>query len=268
MDFEGNSEESAWKNLAFLWPNIAIATERSTLNAQQHPETVKNDLIYANAKSLLKNFGKIETITYKHKPKIIMLSEARVTNHIAYSEYQLDGYNSIECFSENRRTGGVIIYILPDLKYKVILNSAIDKMIWFLAIEIWDSNTDGIYCIFYRSPSANVNIAIEALNDLLSNSINLNKFNLVAGDLNIDLNKKNNYSKFAEDLFIRHGLELNVNFNTRDNRINGTLIDVILTNKVENIHCIPLENEHVSDHKTIKVEVIGFDPAFPALPQM
>ena len=77
-----------------------------------------------------------------------MCSEARITDNINYNEYKIDNYKCIECFSENRHTGGVLMYIKSDIKHKLILNSAIDKMLWLLSIEIWDSEIDGIYTVF------------------------------------------------------------------------------------------------------------------------
>lgn len=109
-------------------------------------------IIYINARSVLKNFEKIELLATKLKPNIIMCSEARLTKEIAGSEYQISGYNCIECYSENRHTGGVTMYITKDIKHKIIQNTAIDKILWFLSVEIWDSGINGIYSVFYRSP--------------------------------------------------------------------------------------------------------------------
>lgn len=93
-----------------------------------------------------------------------------------------------------------------------------------LSIEIWDYNVNGIYSVFYRSPNVNVNLeAINKFDELLENTINLNKFNCIAGDLNIDLNKTNRHTKLIRDIFVKHGLEQNVKFNTRECNVDGTL---------------------------------------------
>lgn len=44
-----------------------------------------------------------------------MCSEARITEQIACNEYKIDGYKCIECFSVNRHTGGVLIYVKSEI---------------------------------------------------------------------------------------------------------------------------------------------------------
>lgn len=186
-----------------------------------------------------------------------MCSESRVTDKLHKNEYSIEHYKVIECFSQTRSTGGVIIYIKNDIKYKVIANEIVDKMIWFLSIEIWNSEIDGIYTVFYRSPNKDVNIenALNALDELLNKSINLNKMNVITGDLNVDLNKRNKYVKMAKNIFVKHELKLSANFVTRENNRHGTLIDVIATNRNEQIKCKAIESEIISDHKTINIEI-------------
>ena len=83
-------------------------------------------MIYVNARSVLANFEKIELLASKYKPKLIICSEARITENINYNEYKINNYKCIECFSENRHTGGVLMYIKSDIKHKLVLNSVID----------------------------------------------------------------------------------------------------------------------------------------------
>lgn len=212
-------------------------------------------MIYINARSVIANFEKIEVLTNKYKPKIIMCTEARINEQITSSEYKIDGYKCVECWSQNRHTGGVIIYIKSNIKHKIILNSSIDKMLWILAVELWNGVTPGIYTVFYRSPNQlnNTEIALTEIEDAFDKIINLNKFNIIAGDLNIDMNKENKYRKIAIDLFDKYELTLNNKFITRENNNNGTLIDVILTNKNDMILSDVLENEKITDHNTINI---------------
>lgn len=186
---------------------------------------------------------------------MIMCSEARITEQIVLNEYQITGYKCVECFSENRHTGGVLMYIQNNIKHKVILNIAIDKIIWLLAIETWDSEVNGVFCVFYRSPNSEIENSLKLLDNNFDKIVNLNKFNLITGDLNINLNKMSRHANIANNIFVKHNLTMGVNFNTRDNNIDGTLIDVILTNNIENMSCLPLENEQISDHKTIKIQI-------------
>lgn len=118
------------------------------------------------------------------------------------------------------------------------MNMNIEMMIWFLSIEIWDGNINGIYSVFYRS---------------------LNKFNVITGDLNIDLNRDNKYARLIQNIISKHGLDLRVNFITRENNNNGTLIDAVLTNDTERVECKPMANEIISDHQTLMINMKNCD---------
>lgn len=115
-----------------------------------------NKIIYINARSVLKNFNEIQLLVDTQNPMILMCSEARITEIMATSEYSIDNFNSVQCLSHNRHTGGDIIYIKKQIKFKVIENKSVDRMFWYLIIEICDSDMRGVYTIFYRSPSRDV----------------------------------------------------------------------------------------------------------------
>lgn len=129
------------------------------------------------------------------------------------------------------------MYIRKDTKHKVILNCAKDRMLWFLPVEIWDSQINGIFSVFYRSPN-NVNY----MDELFGRVISLNKLNVIVADPNIDLLKYDKFSRLTNCSFIKNGLELNNRFVTRENENNGTLIDVVLTNQMNIIKSKPLDN--------------------------
>lgn len=138
---------------------------------------------------------------------------------------------------------GVLIYIKNYIKYKIVTNEIIDKMVWFLSIEIWNSEID------------NIESALNALDELLNTTINLNKLNVITGNLNVDLNKCNKFTKMAENIFVKHELKLSGNFVTRENNRHGTFIDIIATNENELLKCKTLNNEIISDHKTIGIKI-------------
>lgn len=186
-----------------------------------------------------------------------MCSEARITDKISSSEYQIDGYKCIECFSHNRHTGGAIIYIELSIRHEVILNSSDCTMLWILAIETWCNEANGIYAVFYRSPSQSVDVknSLNALDQKFQQIINHGRFILINGDLNINMRKQNKYTQMVNDILDNHVLELCNNFITRDNYLNGTLIDVVLTNRRNQLICTALDHEKITDHKTILVEI-------------
>lgn len=170
---------------------------------------------------------------------MLMCSEARVTQQINDKEIEMKGYTTIICYSKNRHTGGVALFLRNKLKHKIVINKPIDMMLWFLAIEIWGDGIDGIYGVFYRSPNKSVNTreALESFDRCLEETINLNKMNIIVGDININMNINDRLSNLLKSSLMGNDLMIMNNFNTRDNKANSTLIDLILTNKEEKVKC-------------------------------
>jgi hypothetical protein len=52
----------------------------------------------------------------KYNPKLVFLSESRQTVNFVDSELNIINYNLIRCDSENRRTGGCVIYLMNDIE--------------------------------------------------------------------------------------------------------------------------------------------------------
>lgn len=144
--------------------------------------------IYLNARSVLCNLAHIEIMSKKIKPLIIFCSEARVTNDI-YDEIKIDGYNEIVCASSSRFTGGVVIYVQKNLKFKIVFMNAIESTLWCLAIEIINSHVNGIYSIFYRANNAKNDKFEEAFEEFLYKTNKQNKLNICVGDLNLNMNE-------------------------------------------------------------------------------
>lgn len=56
--------------------------------------------------------------------------------------------------SKTRNTGGVVIYVKKELKFKIIYSNAVEDNIWCLMIEILESDFKGNYGCFYRANKA------------------------------------------------------------------------------------------------------------------
>lgn len=201
------------------------------------------------------NIDEIEMLCSKQKPVMLACSESRITSEILKSEYKISGYNEVECFSNSRHTGGTICYINDQIKYKVIRCENIECRLWFTSIEIWNSQMDGIYHTFYRSPDGSVknDETLKILEEFLEKSVNLGKLNVIMGDLNFDLNNNKLITKKIKSLFNKFELIQMVNFDTRVNNKSSTQIDVILTNNPEMVECKPLHEDEITDHKTIEI---------------
>lgn len=231
-----------------------------------------NRVIYINARSILANFENIEIMCNKLQPIIMGCSEARITEDISKSEYKISGYNEVECLSHSRHTGGTIFYVRKNMKFKVLFNENFDKHFWFISIELWDCELNGIYHIFYRSQGLkpkntnHINYdqqirtiktaeAIERFDEFLDKVININKLNIIMGDLNFDLNKNNLNNRKINNIFVKYGLIRLTNFDTRSENGSSSSIDVVLTNKPKIVQCKPLNDEIITDHKTLQITI-------------
>lgn len=207
--------------------------------------STNTQIIYINGRSIMANLEKIESICDKLKPMIVFRSGARVTNEIK-DEMNINGYNTIICFSKNRNTGGVVIYIQKQIKYKLIYSNAVEETLWCLAIEAFGCNAQGIYSCFYRANNAKASIFDEVFNEFLTKTVKENK---------LIINKKNNRTKLFNDTCDRYGLTNTANFHTRITNTSQTKVDVVLSNKMDRTSCEPLNEEKITEHETLLINL-------------
>lgn len=202
------------------------------------------------------NIHHIEILSKKLKPLMILCSESRVTNDIC-DEIKIDGYNEIVCASKNRFTGGVVIYIQKQLKFKTVLMSSIDNTLWCLTIELLNCKWNGLYSCFYRANNTPDLIFNESFDEFLSNAVNQNKFCVCTGDLNLNMNENTAKVKRFTNLYNIYGLKYVSDFFTRITNDSQTKIDVVLANMNERVICNAMPNEKISDHETIRIEILS-----------
>ena len=154
----------------------------------------------------------------------------------------------------NKRGGGVMIYILQSLKFKMIteLSECIENVYDCVSIEI--DTTKGkniIVTCLYRPPGTNIDIFNDHLENLLS-LVKQNKIHFLVGDFNINLANHENHNATSNfvDLLFSFGLYPLINKPTRIYFDTATLIDNIFTNIcTENINGILIND--ISDHLPI-----------------
>lgn len=215
---------------------------------------MNENLIYINARSVLCNLNHIELICKKLNPLIVFCSEARVTDEIS-DEIKIDGYNVFICTSKSRFTGGIAIYVKNNIKVKTVFMNSIDKTLWCLAIEIINSQLNGIFSCFYRANNAKSKLFEDSFDEFLAKTIDQNKLCICVGDLNLNMNEKTTSVKQFTDTYEMHGLKYVSDFFTRIAQNSKTKIDVVLTNANERVNCQALPNEKITDHETIRINV-------------
>ena len=197
-------------------------------------------IIHLNARSLKTNFGSIkcflkELNVYFH---VIAISETWLDNDCDLQEYSLPGYDMFNSFRNNKRGGGVALYINNNLTVKKLSNftNVIDDIMECVTVEIINKNGRNIIvCCIYRSPGTN----IELFNDYIEGKLKQvkNKPLYLCGDLNIDLLKTENHvlTKNFLDILYTFGLFPTINKPTRITSVSATIIDNIFTN-VKNVN--------------------------------
>ena len=169
----------------------------------------------------------------------ICLSETWCQPHeTSNSNLQIPGYVSLHQTRKNRRGGGLCIFLLESLSYKVRDDLAVNSSaIECLCVEVFNKNSKIIVLnLAYRPPNGDPNEIENHFKNILSKREITNKELVLVGDFNInvlDFNESKMVQNFV-NLMFRHGLIPTINKPTRVTRNTATAIDHIITNSVIN----------------------------------
>lgn len=179
------------KNTPMINNLVVDYINRENSNKSLHKKVQQQRLycIYLNIQGLSTNFDNLTVMVAKYKPKLIILTETHITEDITDSEISLQGYNLIQNYSDSRHTGGVIIYVKIGIAYTVISNVQIERN-WLMAIKISKGFQIGIYGVLYHSPNGNHKHFLEYFETWCEETMDLSNLNIIVGDFNIDIRKK------------------------------------------------------------------------------
>ncbi|XP_011699463.1 PREDICTED: uncharacterized protein LOC105456838, partial [Wasmannia auropunctata] len=205
-----------------------------------------------NAQSLMAHKDEIQDHMRRMKLAACALSETRLTPEIDDSEIHVMGYSVVRCDGENRNTGGVMMYIRNDIKYKILVNKKIIANCWCIAVEINDSMYKGVVIVIYHSPSAADGDFIRFLVDTVDHLVAKGQCMLL-GDFNIDLLADTFYARKLISEMSSLGLKQYVDRPTRVTSNSQTLIDLVFANI--KIKCKVYDKPKITDHSWLSVEV-------------
>ena len=152
----------------------------------------------------------------------------------------MEGYDFTSAHRENKKGGGVGIYIAERLKYKLRkdLNINIYETIESTFTEVATENGENIIVVvIYRPPNNKIETFENAMNQILSKLDKENKICYLMGDFNIDLLKSESCdfaNNFTEQLFTSSFYPL-ITKPTRITSHTATLIDNMFTNNIDKI---------------------------------
>lgn len=108
-------------------------------------------LLHVNARSLSSNFDDLYNLTnsFNHEFEFIAITETWLPSHVPTSMFGLNGYTLEHTGRNNRRGGGVGIYVKSNFTYKILndLSVFVDGCLESLFIEVLGDLVIGVvYC--------------------------------------------------------------------------------------------------------------------------
>ena len=175
---------------------------------------------------------------------VICLQETKMDDTVSPSVYHLDGYNA-EIRNRTIHGGGVAVYIKEHLPY-VRMSKLESKTIEHISIDLIVNHQKYSINNFYRPPHNLAHQRQEFLDEMDQTLLKLRShrsaLKLLLGDYNfgsvyaanMNLNPLPLDNK-APDMFLERGFYQQIDLPTRQVRLSSSLIDLIFTDKIDNI---------------------------------
>ena len=175
---------------------------------------------------------------------VICLQETKMDETVSPSVYHLDGYNA-EIRNRTIHGGGVAVYIKEHLPY-VRMSKLESKTIEHISIDLIVNHQKYSINNFYRPPHNLAHQRQEFLDEMDQTLLKLRShrsaLKLLLGDYNfgsvyaanMNLNPLPLDNK-APDMFLERGFYQQIDLPTRQVRLSSSLIDLIFTDKIDNI---------------------------------
>lgn len=222
------------------------------------------NLLHINARSLKKNFVKLESLlaNIKNPLSAIAISETWL-NDSSTDNFFLPNYNFISKSRVDKVGGGVGIFVHSSLNYSVRSDLCrMENYIECVFLEIIQINLKSIIigCI-YRPPNADretIDIFNSEFSQILKNiEQGKEKTVLLAGDYNLDLIKNDKHGPTADFLnnLLCHSFLPAIRYPTRISEHSSTLIDNIFINVVPERYDSAIIYNDISDHLPIAIHL-------------
>ena len=205
-----------------------------------------------NINSLLKSIDQLRIIMQNSSIDILAINETKIDHSVSDDEISIPGYYHIRK-DRNRYGGGVLLYVRESLPFSERNDLLISDSLEMLCIEITKPHNKSFLIVtWYRPPNSEVSLFNEYETFLRKCDLE-NIEVIIMGDLNCDIIKcppeaHTRRLQFLSSLYQYRQL---INEPTRVTRTSATLIDLILTNKEENISKSGVIHLGISDHSLV-----------------
>ena len=217
-------------------------------------------LFHLNSRSLRKNLDSISNLLsiLDHTFSVLGFTETWLSDCMP-PLIQFNNYKMVECHRNNKKGGGVCLYIHEELEFTVRPDiSPFNDIIESLFVELTIPQKSGrnrnvIVGVVYRPPQS----SLRDFNDCIDKILNLisseSKPCHIMGDFNIDL-LKDNANEFLSNI-VSNSFEPTITKPTHVNERSASLIDNIFSNTVDN-HCVSgILITDITDHFPIFLSV-------------
>lgn len=215
---------------------------------------MENFLFFLNIRSLRCHHDQLEVFikTLNPKPKIIALCETWLTDNDPIEVYAIENYQKIEIKNrQNKRGGGVALYILDDYDYEIIDTTNVENCD-FLSINFFDKKTSISVTVGYRAPDSNKKKFLEHFETYLEQICIGKQEKIICGDFNIDTLVENEFAKKYQNVLSSFGLSICNDTPTRVTKNSKTCIDHTISSVFLDTRTVDCD---ISDHSAVEIEL-------------
>lgn len=248
-------DDNFFNNLSLPICRYSTADELSA--DQPNSENFEMSLLHVNCRSLVAHFQSFLTLINSFNFKIPVIAVCETWTTVANeNDFSIPGYNFIVKSRQDKKGGGVGIYVLNGLEYTVRhdLDFNVEQTLETLIIELVRYNTL-IVCV-YHPPNSDFQSFHSSFDNMLGLLNASKKKCFVAGDFNIDLLKSDSHSSSFINSVFSHAFLPTVTKPTRVTVNSATLIDNVLINCYDSKTVTPyIVYNDISDHLPVFVQM-------------
>ena len=215
------------------------------------------NVIHINAQSLVNKMDECRYLFENSNVHVICVSESWLDKNMPDKMFEIAGYNIFRMDRE-KRSGGVVIYVMNNFKCNVVNKSSVQSPIEYIFLEVLVGENKVLIGNVYRNN--NTVDFFPLINEIKSISIKYEKI-IISGDFNNNILKENIF----KNEMISIGLHLvNSTQPTHFTKTNSTLLDLFFIDDIRNaILYDQLSCPNFSKHDLI---FLTYDIEFKILP--
>ena len=222
--------------------NISKYFLEDSFNQDLEGDNLENlSMFHVNIRSFQNKFSDLDCYLslLKTKFKIIGISETWISES-NYGLYEFDNYSHIAMYRNDKRGGGVSIFVHESILFSMrpnlkLLNNLVEYVFVEVDKSVFKSKQNIIFGVIYRPPDTNPVEFIDLFSEIMHKIKRENKLCYLMGDYNFDLLKNETHiptSNFLELMYSCSFLPL-IHKPTRVTKTTATLIDNIFTNDLQ-----------------------------------